>query len=142
VLLSSSSRMSSTLLRDRSAMAWLERMRPFDFLEMEMEMSGRGVCVCVWLLIVASDKVTIVQHPTIVFHERHKNRSRHSTSHTSLPCILYRLLSPSTPHSMSTEATTAILCINSFTNLVYKALHDSLIIIKTKGINPLPSLWW
>jgi hypothetical protein len=40
-------------------------------------------------------------------------------------------------HSMSTEATTAILCINSFTNLVYEALHDSLIIIiMDKGEQP------
>ena len=66
------------------------------------------------------------------------NRSIHSTYHTSLPCTLYRLLSPSTPPSMSTEATTAILCINSFTNLVYEALHDSLIfIIMDKGEQPL-----
>jgi hypothetical protein len=52
---------------------------------------------------------------------------------------LIELLSPSASasHSMSTDATTAILCISSLTNLVYEALHNSLIIIiMDKGEQP------
>lgn len=41
--------------------------------------------------------------------------SSQSTSHTSLPCPLFRIHTPHTPHNMRSRTTSAILALNYFT---------------------------